>query len=78
MLGFDSRISIVLASRLGSLCTGLFALCSNLWRDDAGAEFVEWVVVVSLVVIVGILIYNQILTGALIDLLTASGNRLNS
>jgi len=48
----------------------------SLSTDDRGAEIVEWVVVVMLLIVVGVLIYNSILMSQLATAINAVGQRL--
>jgi len=48
----------------------------SLSTDDRGAEIVEWVVVVMLLIVVGVLIYNGILMSQLAAAINAVGQRL--
>ena len=50
----------------------------RLWHDEEGAEIAEWVVVVALLVIVGVIIYNQILRRELSTAVSAIGSRITS
>lgn len=50
----------------------------KLWNDEEGAEIAEWVVVVALLVIVAILIYSNILSGQLSQLVTNIGAKINA
>jgi Flp pilus assembly pilin Flp len=51
-------------------------LLLKLWKDEEGAELVEWVIVVSLVAAAAVAVYSQLdpaLTGKLNDILENIG-----
>ena len=50
----------------------------RLWKDEEGAEIAEWVVVVALLVGVGYVIYNQVLTGELSEAVDTVGTNIQN
>jgi Flp pilus assembly pilin Flp len=54
------------------------SLFYRLWHDEDGAEIAEWVVVVALLVIVGVIIYNSILRRELSNAVETIGSRIQS
>ena len=52
------------------------SLFLKLWNDEEGAEIVEWVVVVALLVIVAIAIYSEILQPELTTLVKGIGTQV--
>lgn len=55
-------------------------LLMDIWQDESGAETAEWLVVVSLILVVAVAIYTLVLQGVLTDVaagitatLTAAG-----
>jgi pilus assembly protein Flp/PilA len=50
----------------------------NIWQDESGAETVEWIVIVALLVAVAIALYDGVLQGELETLITNIGTDLGA
>jgi len=55
---------------------GVRSFLRRLWRDEAGAETAEWVVIVAFLVLVGVAIYNGILRQQLIEAIETVGDNI--